>query len=353
MQSPKFPFLQLHLLTAHAPSNLNRDDANRPKTAVFGGEPRLRISSQSLKRAWRTSTVFAEYLKGHLAERTRRLGRLIVERLAGQGVEPDRAMDIARQIAGAVARINPENDQNPDFTRQLVMLSPAEKKRAFDLADRWAKGASPGRLTAADVANTPESAADIAMFGRMLADAPNQNVEAAVQVSHAVTTHRAVPEDDYYTAVDDHRPDEEDAGAGFLGTLEFAAGLFYLYVCVDLRLLARNLTNNEALYRAAVSALITAAATVAPSGKQNAFASRARAFYVMAELGPQQPRSLGGAFLAPVENNGQHGRDSISALETFRNGMDKAYGPCSEKFLVMDCINGIGTLDELIAFATK
>ena len=347
------PFLQLHLLTAHAPSNLNRDDANRPKTAVFGGEPRLRISSQSLKRAWRTSAAFADQLAGHLAERTQRLGRLIVERLAGRGVEPDRAMDIARQIAGAVAKINPESDQNPDFTRQLVMLSPAEKQRAFDLADRWADGASPGKLTAADVANAPESAADIAMFGRMLADAASQNVDAAVQVSHALTTHRAVPEDDYYTAVDDRKPDDDDAGAGFLGTLEFAAGVFYLYVCVDLELLLRNLGGNETLQRAAVSALVTAAATVAPGGKQNAFASRARAFYALAERGSQQPRSLAGAFLTPVEDNGKHGPDSIAAVEGFRDRLDAAYGACADSRETMNCLDGKGTLESLVAFATK
>ena len=347
------PFLQLHLLTAHAPSNLNRDDANRPKTAVFGGEPRLRISSQSLKRAWRTSAAFAEHLAGHLAERTQRLGRLIVERLAGQGVEPDRAMEIARRIAGAVAAINPETDRNPDFTRQLVMLSPEEKKRAFELADRCAQGASPGKLTAGDVACAPESAADIAMFGRMLADAPSRNVEAAVQVAHALTTHRAVPEDDYYTAVDDRKPDDEDAGAGFLGTLEFAAGVFYLYVCVDLDLLSRNLAGNKPLVRAAVSALVTAAATVAPGGKQNAFASRARAFYVLAERGGQQPRSLAGAFLTPVEDNGRHGPDSIAALEGFRNRLDTAYGACADSRETMNCLNDKGTLQSLVAFATK
>ena len=127
-------FLQFHLLTAHAPSNLNRDDANRPKTAVFGGEPRLRISSQSLKRAWRTSTAFTEQLAGHLAERTERLGRLIVERLAEQGVEPDRAMVIARRIAGSIATINPETDRN----RALLLLGGEHQPR-------WARTARAGR----------------------------------------------------------------------------------------------------------------------------------------------------------------------------------------------------------------
>jgi len=191
------------------------------------------------------------------------------------------------------------------------------------------------------------------MFGRMLADAPNQNVEAAVQVSHSLTTHRAVPEDDYYTAVDDRKAEGEDAGAGFLGTLEFAAGLFYLYVCVDLRLLARNLGGDEALHRAAVGALVTAAATVAPGGKQNAFASRARAFYVLAEQGGQQPRSLAAAFLPPVENNGSHGPDSIAALESFRERLDNAYGTCADARDTMNCLSGQGTLQELVKFATQ
>ena len=338
---PNHSFLQLHLLTAHAPSNLNRDDANRPKTAVFGGEPRVRISSQSLKRAWRTSAAFAEHLSGHLAERTQRLGRLIVERLTGKGVEPDRAMEIARQIAGAVGKIKPES------------AAAEEKKRAFAIADRWAKGESPGKVQAADVAGAPEAAADIAMFGRMLADASNQNVEAAVQVSHALTTHRAVPEDDYYTAVDDLKQPSEDAGAGFLGTLEFAAGVFYLYVCVDRGLLARNLGNNEALQRAAISALVTASATVSPTGKQNAFASRSRAFYVMAEKGSAQPRSLAAAFLTPVADSGHYGPDSIDALVSFRNSLDEAYGPCADKQQTMNCLSGAGTLNEIIAFSTR
>ena len=123
----------------------------------------------------------------------------------------------------------------------------------------------------------------------MLADASSQNVEAAVQVSHALTTHRAVPEDDYYTAVDDLKQPSEDAGAGFLGTLEFAAGVFYLYLCVDRRLLARNLGNDEALQRAAIAALVTASATVSPTGKQKRVRQPQRAFYVMAEKGSAQP----------------------------------------------------------------
>ena len=346
-------FVQLHLLTAYPPSNLNRDDANRPKTAVFGGEPRLRISSQSLKRAWRTSAAFAEHLAGHLAKRTQRLGRLIVEHLNKQGIEPDRALEIARQVAGAVGRIRAADAKDPDFTEQLVFLSDAEREHALKLADQWAKGASPGKVKAADVAGSPEGAADIAMFGRMLADAPKQNVEAAIQVGHALTTHRAVPEDDYYTAVDDLKKPTEEAGAGFMGVLEFAAGVFYLYVCVDRDLLARNLGGNTALQQASMAALVTAAATVAPTGKQNAFASRARAFYILAEKGGQEPRSLATAFLTPIAEQGQHGPDSIAALELFQKNLDTAYGDCADSRMAMNCLDGTGKLDEVIKFATS
>ena len=140
-----------------------------------------------------------------------------------------------------------------------------------------------------------DTAADIAMFGRMLADAPDFNREAAVQVAHAVTTHKAVVEDDFYTAVDDLKKPAEDAGAGFLGEQGFGSGVFYLYVCIDLALLAKNFGDDTALAGTATAALAEAASTIAPGGKQASFASRARAHYLLAERGDQQPRTLAGA----------------------------------------------------------
>jgi CRISPR system Cascade subunit CasC len=137
------------------------------------------------------------------------------------------------------------------------------------------------------------------MFGRMLAAAPAYNKEAAVQVAHAVTVHEVAVEDDYFTAVDDLNNGEEDQGAGHLGETEFAAGVFYLYVCIDRYLLKENLADDQLADRA-IAALIEASAKIAPTGKQNSFASRAYASYIMAEKGDQQPRSLSIAFLKPV-----------------------------------------------------
>ena len=347
-------FLQLHLLTVYGPSNLNRDDTGRPKSVTFGGVPRLRISSQSLKRGWRTSDVFSTGLDGHLASRTQRLGKDIFERLLNGGMDEDKAREAARAIAGVFGKI--KSDKDSTDIEQLAFVSPDERARAFALADdalaRSQSGEDMPPPKAADLLQCVDTAADIAMFGRMLADSPKFNREAAVQVAHAITTHRAIAEDDYYTAVDDlkSRDEPDDAGAGFVGVQEFGAGVFYLYVCVDRELLRRNLDGADSVASAGVAALVEAAATVAPGGKQASFASRARATYVLGEKGSNQPRSLAAAFLKPVAGN-DHGNESITALEGFKDKLDTAYGVCADDRYTMNCESGEGTLRDLLAFS--
>ena len=347
-------FLQLHLLTAFGPSNLNRDDTGRPKGVLFGGVPRLRISSQSLKRAWRTSDVFRGRLEGHLASRTQRLGEDIRRHLVEGGMSEEAALGAARKIAAVFGKLRSESDRNPAFIEQLAFVSPEERAEAFALADRVAAGEELQEKgpKSRDILRRSDAAADIAMFGRMLAADPQFNREAAVQVAHAITTHRMVAEDDYYTAVDDlkSRDEPEDAGAGFVGVQEFGAGVFYLYLCVDRGLLLENLGSDQAVRDASIAALAEAAATVAPRGKRASFASHARAFYALAEKGTSQPRSLAAAFLKPVSGFDQ-GADSVAALERFRDRLDRAYGPCASDRLTMDIATGEGTLAELVDFA--
>lgn len=351
-------FLQLHLLTVYGPSNLNRDDTGRPKSVTFGGVPRLRISSQSLKRAWRTSEVFKDKLEGHLASRTQRLGKDVFDRLRSGGMDEDKAQEAARDIAGVFGKIKGSKDPDPTYIEQLAFVSPEERKRAFELADdalaRTQAGEPVPEPKAEDLLQRVDTAADIAMFGRMLADKPKFNREAAVQVAHAITTHRAIAEDDYYTAVDDlkSRDEPDDAGAGFVGVQEFGAGVFYLYICVDRQLLRRNLDGSDSVASASLAALIEAAATVAPGGKQASFASRARATYALGERGPNQPRSLAAAFLKPVAGSDQ-ANDSITALESFRDRLDAAYGTGSDDRYELNCESGDGTLRELLAFAVS
>lgn len=354
-------FIQLHVLKFYPPSNLNRDDTGRPKTAVMGGVERLRISSQALKRAIRTSDIFKTALAGHLGERTQRFGEEIQDHLESKGASEANA--IAREIAQVFGKVEAASEKGEKEkqkeklpsprTAQLAFIGPEERIAALSLAER--------KLADEKIAATPDlvlrradTAADIAMFGRMLADNPDFNREAAVQVAHAVTTHKVAVEDDFYTAVDDLKTSAEDAGAGFMGELGFGSGVFYLYVCVDADLLVRNLGGDEALAKAALKAFTEALAKVSPTGKQASFASRSRASYILAERGAQQPRTLACAFARPVRGD-DHDLigDSIKALETTCEAMDKAYGACADARETMNVQAGVGSLAEIQAFVTQ
>ena len=324
-------FIQLHALTCYPPSNPNRDDLGRPKTATYGGAPRLRVSSQALKRSIRTHASFAAALEGHLGERTQRLGEIILAHLQEQGTAEADALRIAREVGGAFAKIKPEKDPNPARTEQLAFVSPDERKLALELADRLAAGETlpKDKALKALLLRPADGAADIAMFGRMLADAPEFNRDAAVQVAHAITTHRAQIEDDYYTAVDDLKRPSEDLGAGFVGEAGFGSGVFYVYACINRDLLVENLAGDEALADRAVEAFVEAFALASPSGKKNSFANHVRAEFLLCERGDRQPRTLAAAFLRPVR---PHGEDddlmtaSIRALVKQREAFERAYG---------------------------
>jgi len=342
-------FLQLHYLTIYPPSNPNRDDLGRPKSATYGGAPRLRISSQALKRAARISDVMQRDLAGHLGDRTQRIGEVVRDALMAEGAEAEKAAEIAEGIVDVFGKVDAKNKAR---TRQLAFISPDEKATAID----WAKKALAGEKLPDNtelkklVLRRADGAADVAMFGRMLADDPDFNREAAVQVSHAITTHKALVEDDFYTAVDDLKKPSEDAGAGFVGEAGFGSGVFYLYACVDTGLLLENLKGDTALAKQAIGALTEALAVATPSGKKNSFAHQTRASYIRAECGAQQPRSLAGAFFKPVA-----GEDlmavSVSALGEMADRLDGAYGACCDTSAVMDIATKQGTLADIRAFA--
>jgi len=182
-----------------------------------------------------------------------------------------------------------------------------------------------------------------------LASSPAYNTEAAVQVAHAITVHDVAVEDDYFTAVDDLNSGEDDMGAAHIGAMEFGAGVFYLYLCINRDLLAENLSGDQELANKSLAALVEAAAKVAPNGKQNSFASRAYASYIMAEKGDQQPRSLSVAFLNPVRGEDVMAK-AITELENNRASMEKVYGPCADDKKIMNAETGEGSLDEIIKF---
>ena len=385
-------FVQLHLLTNYPPSNLNRDDTGRPKTALIGDAMRLRISSQSQKRAWRTSTVFGSYLPDAdqmIGDRTKKVGlEWVYSKLVANGVAADTARSWSKEIQRAYGEPESEVEGDPDsvlINGQLAHVSPVEREKlsAFvgllaeyllhgtsnELVERAdkaiknrdkakdkkkANGALAREL--ADILLVRESTAvDIALFGRMLAAVPAFNFDAAVQVSHAITVHKATAEDDYFSAVDDLNTGLKDMGAGHIGERGYGAGLFYLYLCINRELLKENLGGDETLTGNALEALINAVTKVSPTGMQNSHASRAYASYVLAEKGDQQPRSLAQAFLKPVKpfDDEDMFDKSVKAITKRRENFDKVYGACADARYEINVEKGEGSLVELVAFVQE
>lgn len=341
-------FIQLHLLTSYAPSNLNRDDLGRPKTAKMGGFDRLRVSSQSLKRNWRISELFEEAMSGHIGIRTKRFGETVFDELLKLGVAEKSAKDWAVSIAGVFGKSKKDSLD----IEQLAHISPVEQESALALVKVLAEENRAPTDPELKLLTLNKTAVDIAMFGRMLASSPAFNVEAACQVAHALSVHSVVVEDDYFTAVDDLNDGKEDAGSAHIGESGFAAALFYSYICINKSLLIENLGGDEALANKAIQALTEAAVKVSPKGKQNSFASRAYASYVLAEKGEQQPRSLSVAFLKPIMDEDQAGA-AINALKTQYENFDKVYGVCADERYSIDAIEGEGSFDELLTFVAQ
>ncbi|MGB1208997.1 MAG: type I-E CRISPR-associated protein Cas7/Cse4/CasC [Paracoccaceae bacterium] len=348
-------FLQFHLLTSYGPSNPNRDDQGRPKQAVVGSVPRLRMSSQSIKRALRESTYFESQLRGNLGTRTKRLHEKLMGLLTSEGHPAQDAKDAADTVAvvfGKLEKTGKGEDAKTHATT-LAFISPEEWALAEDLARKAiAKEALPkDKDLKKMVLRHADGAVDIAMFGRMLADDPDFNRNAAVQVAHAITTHAALVEDDWFSAVDDLNKADDTTGAGHLGETGFGSGVYYQYVCVNLALLVDNLGGDHALAARGVETLARALPMVTPGGKQNSFAHHPRAFYVLAETGDQAPRDLSGAFFEPVRQT-PYPAKSVEVLEKTRADMDKAYGPCWTEQAKMH-VGHDGTLDDIVSFAGR
>lgn len=345
-------FIQLHLLTSYPPSCLNRDDLGRPKTAIMGGIQRLRISSQSLKRAWRTSDLFKEALDGHIGTRSKEMGVQVYNRLIEGGIKEKQAKEWAMAIAERFGKLKGKDKNKPLQEleiEQLAHFSPEEMKAIDAVTKTLLTEKRPPNEKELQLLREEHQSVDIALFGRMLASNPTFNMEAAAQVAHAISVHKVAVEDDYFTAVDDLNKGEEDMGAAHIGEIEFAAGLFYLYACINRDLLVENLNKNEELAKKTLRALTESATTIAPSGKQNSFASRAYASYILAEKGNRQPRSLSVAFLKPVTGNDML-NDAIAALNKTRDNMDKSYGPIASSRYVVNATTGEGTLAGLLDF---
>jgi CRISPR system Cascade subunit CasC len=349
--------LEIHILQNFAPSNLNRDDTGSPKDAIFGGYRRGRISSQCLKRSVR------QYVRDNpnglpqeaTAIRTKRLVQELVTQLTNQGRPEDEARQkVTVALGGIGLKVGDENK-----TQYLLFVGRQEVKKIADLIhEHWDSLVSGqaeeegGKRKAKDAKKAAREAVsdeikkalnkvldggkavDVALFGRMLADLPEKNQDAACQVAHAISTNTVEREFDFYTAVDDLKPDD-NAGADMLGTVEFNSACFYRYAALDLAKLHKNLQGDTELMFNGLEVFLRAMVKAKPSGKQNSFAAHNDPEYVVFTVRQDaDPRSIANAFERPVRPS--HGlrltEASAVKFEQKWRWLEDAYGEAGKTF---------------------
>lgn len=335
--------IDIHALQTVPPSLINRDEVGAPKTAVFGGVPRQRVSSQAWKRAIR------KYCKNEsieLGSRSKHLPEVII----------NKAMEIVKEnsynlsIEGAINSLEAlfkatgkkgvtlekpkKSKEVPDddsieypTTEALLFLSPHQISKAAQAIARgedFTKKES--KKMAKDILDTGHTV-DMAMFGRMLAGAPDYNIDASVQVAHAIGVHESEPEFDYFTAVDDVKEDREEAGAAMIGTVQMMSSTLYRFATVNVEALAENLGDVEAARKAA-ALFVKAFIESMPTGKQNTFANNTIPELVYVAVRDTRSVSLVNAFEEPVSADEDHSRvqNAVAALAAEESDIENKYG---------------------------
>lgn len=354
--------VELHLLQSFPPSCVNRDGNNSPKDCTFGDSRRARISSQCLKRAIRQADSFAETVGEAIATRSKQMrDRKLVPHLVQKGLSQEDAEKVADDFRGELAK----NDKKANLTSVGLYFGDAE---LFALLDAFRSGDAKWKEKGA------RKSADVALFGRMLAEATDLSVDAAAQVAHAISTHRLSQEMDYWTAADDlkDRSAGEDSGAGMLGTAEFNASVFYRYACINLGQLGQNLgerdgksqwLNGAPMSRKTLEGFLIASYDAIPTGKLNGHAHFAPPVFALAVARRRgMPLNLVNAFLDPVRarDGSGFGAASASALMEHLKRMramvtvdDAAYFCAHALAQEPIAIDGVTTLDGYGALVTR
>lgn len=355
--------LDISVLQTVPPSNVNRDDTGSPKTAIYGGVQRARVSSQAWKRA--TRLAFSETLdRRDLGMRTKRL----VEELAKRALEakPDLQTEATRLAAAVLEgagvklkapRSKQGDEAGPSESEFLFFLSNSQLDR---LAQIVCDVAGADDEKAAIKAAKPKTimkehhSIDIALFGRMVADHTALNVDAAAQVAHAISVHAVENDYDYFTAVDDAKDRDagDDAGAAMIGAVEFNSSTLYRYATVDVDRLLENLGDRAATGRA-VEAFVRSFSTSMPSGKQNTFANRTLPSAIFVSIRDTQSVNLVGAFETPLL-----ARDGVGAaverLVSYASEVDEAFGTTPVQSWVVrvgDDAMALDALGERVSFS--
>ena len=298
--------IEFHILQSFPVSCLNRDDVGAPKSAVIGGVERARVSSQCWKRAVRTEL---HNMGIQTADRTKLVAKKIAEQCVMLGATEEEGLECGRAVAAMFAKTVKEDKSDTLFfisnaeaaalAKACESTSDSGEKKFAAPSDKEVKKLLKGAV------NTAMDGLDIALFGRMVANAPELNVEAAASFAHAISTHKAVAEIDFFTAVDDL--DNEDPGAGHMGSLEFNSATYYRYISLDLGQLAANLRTEE--LDEAVQAFTKALFVAHPAARQTTMAALCPWNYAIVTV--RKGQSLQMPFNTPVRP--VKGEDMVSA----------------------------------------
>jgi CRISPR system Cascade subunit CasC len=334
--------IELHILQSFPVSCLNRDDVGAPKTATFGGVTRARISSQCLKRAIR-DLARGEYPAARFGgSRSRLIIEPLQKALLAEKLSADDAQRLAAQVADELAGLDEKTVDKKTFSPKegkrarvgtLIFLSRAEiaaiAKEVVSLV-REKKKLDPKKLFAVCKDSPLSDAADIAIFGRMVAKGPELTLEGAAMFSHALSTHKAENDIDFFSAVDDEKLKEEDAGAAHTNILEFTSAVYYRYAALNLDLLADDehlpkLSPDER--RAVVDAFLRATILSVPGARKNSMNAHTLPGYVLGLVKEKgQPLQLINAFENPVRPKNGLMEASVAALNTHHEQLKKTWG---------------------------
>lgn len=328
-------FINYHVLISHSPSCLNRDDMNMQKSTVFGGVRRVRISSQSLKRAMRKSDYYQKHL-GEDSDRTKKLGHLL-EKYAKE-LSPEYSTEVVTAVIGVLA-----GESNIEEETRSGAVAAWSKDEICKYCAKYQAALNAGitpdeiqkefaKQYKKDFAGFNEAfrnCLDIALSGRMAASGLMTKVDGSLAVAHVITTHAVDGDIDWFTAVDDLVQDEGDTGSAHLDTQEFSSGVFYRYASLNINQLMKNIgtTDRKEALQIAAHALHMLA-TVVPTAKQNSFAAHNMADLAMVSFS-DQPLSLANAFEEPVKsgkNGGGFLMPSIAAFADYKKRVYDGYG---------------------------
>lgn len=299
-------FVDIHVLQTVPPSCINRDDTGSPKTAIYGGATRARVSSQSWKHAVR-GYFREEFPSDQSGYRTKKILDLVEAEIAKLAPDQD-AEKLARtalENAGLKLKKKKGEDEDGREVEALFFISEAQIKALAQLAV-----ASETDKKAYKAALLAQPSVDMALFGRMVASDPSLNFDACCQVAHAISTHAVHPEYDYFTAADDCAP-KDNAGAGHIGTKEFDSATLYRYATINVEELKKSLGAETGH---AVAEFTEAFIKSMPTGAQNAYANGTCQDAIYVTIREDQPVNLCGAFEKPIRSSEGYVEASKRAL---------------------------------------